>query len=196
MRVIQPWVTRFTEVEDALDQSGFTWESEHLDSDDDESYYRLVAALWIAGEDFCIVEQDNVPASGVLAEIERCPCEWGAEPYWLHGAWGARFGVVRFRSDLIRRHPHLLESVQQRSWSGLDSAVMNHLRLAGPQEPHWHWPAAKHLRSDWSPLFSCNACGTALAEDDLRRDPLVECRSCHAINVMPVPRLTMTDSVL
>jgi hypothetical protein len=188
--IVQPFVTLFPESVAAIDGARF------VDvSSDDQAYWRLLTDLWRKGEDFCIVEQDNVPAPGVLQEIESCPEEWCGEPYLLGGQWGCRFGVVRFRGALMARYPFIPDAIKARSWHALDSAWINHLRLVGPQEPHWHWPAAKHLRSDWSPLFSCNTCGTALTEDDLRRDPRVQCRSCGAVTTMPVG-LTMTDSVL
>ena len=70
---MQPWVTQFPESIAALDASGYTWESAPLDPEDDEAYYRLIADLWHSGEDFCLVEQDNVPAPGILREFEECP---------------------------------------------------------------------------------------------------------------------------
>ena len=188
MRLVQPYVTRFPESVAALAGAEF------VDvSSDPEAYYRLLADLWHSGDDFCIVEQDNVPY--VLDELKSCPEEWCAEPYWLQGRWGCWHGVVRYRGTLTARYATLPDSIQNRSWQALDSAWINHLRMIGPQEPHWHWPASKHLRPDWSSLFSCNTCGTALTEDDLRRDPRVQCRSCGSVTTMPVPRLTMTDSV-
>ena len=192
MRVILPWTVEHPEVIAALEGPV---ERVYVGSDE-ECYFRLISDLWHSGDDFTIVEQDNVPAPGVLREFEVCPCEWAGEPYWLQGHWGCRFGVVRFRGSLTARYPDLPESIQRRDWRALDSAFANHLRMVGPQEPHWHWPAAKHLRADWGPLFNCNYCGWTLAYEDIVVDPRVPCRNCGEVTRMPVPSLTMTDSVL
>jgi hypothetical protein len=194
MRVILPWTVEHPEVLAALE--GWPVERVYVGSDD-EAYFRLISDLWHSGDTFTIVEHDNVPAPGILREFEVCPSEWCAEPYWLAGGggWGCWFGVVRFRGSLTARYPDLPESIQRRDWRSLDSAVINHLRMLGPQEPHRHWPPAIHLRSGWDRVYNCNSCGAALAPEDIIRGPAVDCRNCGTITSMPVPSLTMTDDV-
>jgi hypothetical protein len=193
LRVILPWTVEHPEVLAALED----WPVERVYvGSDDECYFRLISDLWHSGDTFAIVEHDMVPAPGILREFEVCPQEWCAEEYFMWGTWGTWFGVVRFRGSLTRRHPDLPESIVNRNWHSLDSTVINHLRLLGYPESHWHWPAAKHLRpiEEGFSRFQCNYCGSALDIEALRRDPKVVC-ACGEITFMPFGR-TMTDAVL
>jgi hypothetical protein len=171
-------------------------------SADNEAYYRLLADLWHSGDDFVIVEHDMVVPPGALGRLQTCPQEWCGVPYWLYGGWGVWHGVTRYRGSLTQRHPLLPESIQNRDWKALDSAVINHLRLLGYPEAHWHWPPAGHLKPKHLPgmgvwtFVQCPGCGSALDPEDIQTDPRVVCRECGAVSFTPVPERTATDSVL
>lgn len=141
MRIIYPFVERFPEALAALPA-----DVEQIDvSADEQAYWRLLRDLWKSGEDFAIVEQDMVVPLNALASFANCRREWCAVPYWMYGSWGAWHGVTRYRGGLTRRLRELPEAIRCRDWPTLDSAWINHLREAGMNEAHWHWPPATHL---------------------------------------------------
>jgi hypothetical protein len=198
--VIYPHVTRFDEAVDALEDSGFAWEAVALDPEDNEAYYRLLADLWRSGDDFLICEQDMVPPPGAIKALDECDCEWGGNAYWLYGGFGVWMGVTRFRGELTRRHPDLMETIVSRDWHALDSAIINHLRLLGYKDAHWHWPAAKHLvpkiyvGPQTGQFIQCR-CGAPFGNEVFERNPLT-CQACGAETWTPLPERTATDITL
>jgi hypothetical protein len=196
MRIVYPYVTVFPEAVAALDG----WTVEMVDvSSDDQAYYRLMADLWRSGDDFTVVEQDIVLAPGALQGLVECPQPWCGCPYWQwHSGWGVWHGAVRYRADLALKLPEIPDLIQWRHWGALDSAWINHLRLLGYPEAHWHWPAAKHLTKlpPVAMIYGCADCGAALRHEDLRESPQTPCRECGHLNQMVVPTVTPTTPVL
>jgi hypothetical protein len=183
---------------EALDSSGYPWEAVELDPSDNEAYYRLLADLWHSGEDFLVVEQDMVPPPGAIKELDECESEWCGNAYWLYGNWGVWLGTTRFRGELTRRHPDLMETIVSRDWHALDSAITNHLRLLGYPEAHWHWPAARHLVpkifAGPGQFIQCR-CGAAFGNEVFERNPLT-CQECGVETWTPIPERTATDITL
>jgi hypothetical protein len=160
MRVIYPYVTSFPEAVAALPVGA---ERIQIKAADTEAYWRLLREAWRSGDDFMVVEQDMVLPTGAVWSFERCPREWCGLPYFMHETWGCWHGTVRYRGSFTRRLPDLPDEIKARHWESLDSAWINHLRLAGYNEAHWHWPPARHLstRSPERPShMKCPACGT------------------------------------
>ncbi len=198
MRVIYPFVTRFSEALAALEG----WPVEEIDvSSDGEGYYRLWADLWASGDTFVVIEQDIVAPPGMLQSFEDCPEEWCAAIYWMPwGGFGAWFGAVRFRGSLTRRHPSLPDEIGERHWSALDSAFINHLRLHGYSEAHRHG-SARHLTKGRPGLnetlfIGCAECGVPLPTEEVIASPYPKCAACGAVNNMAVSPVTVTSPVL
>jgi hypothetical protein len=196
VRVIYPFATTFPEALASLP----SWAEQVDVSQDDEAYFRLLASLWHEAEDFVIVEQDQVLPPGALEGFEACPelkCGHGT---WLYGGWGIWHGCVRYRREMMLAHPGLMESIQTRHWSSLDSAVINHLRLLGYPEAHWHWPASKHLvpkiyiGPQTGQFIQCR-CGAAFGNEVFERNPLT-CQECGTETWTPTPERTATDITL
>lgn len=191
MKIVYPFTRDYPEAIAALPAGA---EKVQMGSDP-EAYWRLLRGLWRSGEDFLIVEHDMVLPEGAIRGFERCPREWCAHPYFLYGTWGTWHGVTRYRGDLTRRLPNLPDEIVKREWLSLDSAWINHLRLAGYNEGHWHWPPARHLDHPAANGVSCPGCGTNVAltvaramTDLTRSDELARYRASF--------RLTMTDPIL
>jgi hypothetical protein len=198
VRVVFPYTVRLDEAIVSLPP----WAEQVDVSQDDEAYYRLLASLWHDAQDFVILEHDQVLPPTALEGFEKCP-EWHCgHPTWLYGGWGVWHGCVRYRRELMLRHPDLPETIVKRDWHALDSAWINHLRLLGYPESHWHWPAAGHLKPKLLPgmgvtvFIQCPFCGSALDAIAIQTDPRVTCQECSQVVVMPVPERTATDSVL
>ena len=194
LRVIYPYVREFPEALAALGQRRV----EKVDvGSGDQAYWRLMRDLWRSGDDFLIVEQDMVVPSGAVAAFETCPREWCGQPYFMYRTWGCWHGVVRYRGSLTRSLPDLPDQIAQRHWQSLDSAWINHLRLAGRNEAHWHWPPARHLspRHAAPSGVTCPNCGhdvtltVGKAIADLTGDDALTRYRASL-------RLSMTDSVL
>ena len=160
MRIIYPYAEHYPEAIAAL-----PLDAEQVDvSADPEAYWRLLRDLWRSGEDFLIVEHDMVLPDGALHTFDSCRREWCAHPYFMYGTWGTWHGVTRYRGGLTRRLPNLPDEIRSRTWPSLDSAWINHLRLAGVNEAHWHWPPARHLNPAHPPMaVPCPHCGADIA---------------------------------
>ena len=185
MRVVYPHVREFPE---ALAVLPIATEKVLLEPDPD-AYWRLLRDLWHSGDDFLIVEQDIVLPPRAVLEFEACPRDWCAQPYFMWGTWGAWHGAVRYRKSLTRRFPTLPDSIIKREWKSLDSAWINHLRLLGRNEAHWHWPPARHLNTlHAEPSADLLPVGQYLARLTRAGDPLARYRAGL--------RLTVTDDAL
>lgn len=117
-----------------------------LPKDDHEAYWRLLAHHWRQPGDLVVVEQDIVPAPGVVDEMLTCNSLWCASPYWVTGRWlSDGLGCTRFSAGLKSAVPDLLERVgydtgpdaPAKHWCLLDWRTSRLLRSLG-HEPHEH----------------------------------------------------------
>lgn len=94
-----------------------------------------------------VVEQDIVPAPGVVDDMLTCDRPWCTSPYWVAGKdWLTDgLGCVRFSAALKSTEPDLLTEVgtitspdgPERAWWLLDERLSGRLRSLG-YEPHEH----------------------------------------------------------
>lgn len=122
-------------------------EAEYHDvSTDDLAYSRILARLWADAEGFLVVEHDKVLTTVALAEADRCPCPWGVGQYVMRpGLMRGAMGCTRFSTDLLRKHPDVMERVLSEGtwgggrprghWQGLDYAICEILAAEGVS---WH----------------------------------------------------------
>lgn len=96
----------------------------------DYGYGHLLADLWEAGEDFCIVEQDIVLPNDLAEALAVCEKHYCAHPYNLRDGrgLGTALGCVRFTSTLISRYPLVGTPWRATHWSVLDGAVDHAMR--------------------------------------------------------------------
>jgi len=117
-----------------------------------------LTALWGAGGDLVVVEQDIELHRTVLSQFRRCPEPWCVFPYNGPGYGGAdggdptlsgALGCVRFRATLMATHPGLMADVGnvddapglgRGDWRRLDVRVLGALRDQG-YAAHLHFPA-------------------------------------------------------
>ncbi|MBT8161001.1 MULTISPECIES: hypothetical protein [Arthrobacter] len=161
MTVIVPYVEPFLESETE------TWARANgaliclLLQSDSSHYWTLLSMMWMAsagtsrdpglsehvGKPLTVVEQDVVPARGVVEAMEACPEPWCASPYQLGtGVWlDEGLGCTKFSAKLIADHPDLMEVVgwidddgmPARDWHRLDVRIARTLRDLG-YAPHRH----------------------------------------------------------
>lgn len=119
-----------------------------LDPNDDSAYWRLLAEEWQRSEvALFVIEQDMVPAPGVVAAMLGCPRPWCASPYTIGtGTWLVDgLGCTKFSARLKTRHPDLMERVGEladggqpaKTWRRLDTRISKLLRELG-YRPHAH----------------------------------------------------------
>lgn len=113
----------------------------------DDAYWRMLADAWTGDEDLVVVEQDIVPAPGVVAAMTSCQAMRCSSPYLIggkllvdHCLGCARFsiGLQRAVPDAVERAGEpLWETEPRRSWWTLDFRLDHVLRSAG-HVPHRH----------------------------------------------------------
>jgi hypothetical protein len=117
-----------------------------LPKGDNEAYWRLLAHHWTRPGDLVVVEQDIVPAPGVVGDMLACDQLWCASPYWVTGRWLIDgLGCTKFSSELKSAEPDLLTDVgaiaspdgPERAWWLLDDRLSRLLRSLDRQ-PHEH----------------------------------------------------------
>ena len=53
-------------------------------------YWSLLAELWAKGETFILLEQDKIPAPGLLQELWDCEYPWCSTPVSMRGSRSRR----------------------------------------------------------------------------------------------------------
>lgn len=76
---------------------------------DPYEYWNLIRECWLAGVDFCLVEQDMAPTVDQLAGLEDCPEEFCSYPYMRESVETLALGLTRLRGSFTRRYRTLLE---------------------------------------------------------------------------------------
>jgi hypothetical protein len=145
LRIVVPFVRLAPAVAVALERDGIA--AEFVDTSGSDAYWRLLARLWSEGEAFIVLEQDKVPAPGLLAELWECERPWCSTPVGMRGvdqpAPYPSLSCTKFDASLMVADPLLLEKAGrldlgfgERDWSRLDLAVAGLLESVA--ECHWH----------------------------------------------------------
>lgn len=160
MTVIVPYVPGM------LDQRTAAWAGARLENNtalaqlnpgNTSAYWQLLSAHWTSqqglNEDLLIVEQDMLPADGVVDEMLACRWPWCASPYEVanHQTITDGLGCTKFSATLKQLRPQLMDEVGAidddglpgKDWRRLDTRISRVLRGAGHQ-PHLHKPST-HL---------------------------------------------------
>lgn len=118
----------------------------------DGDYFGLLRWLWRKGAAFTVVEQDIIPASSQLDELDACPEPWCGFAYANTDRYAAWLGCTRFRASLVSRYPDLFTEVEAmrsgyvapRHWVWLADRVFAALYRHG-ERIHVHLPPVVHL---------------------------------------------------
>ena len=113
-----------------------------LDVNDQSAYWWLLDWLWTRAPrgywdpDLVIVEQDMLPAPGVVEDMLRCRRPWCTSPYpvtELGTIVSESLGCVKFAGRLRERHPDLMQRLGEVGGDGLPAKDWRRLdvRLAG-----------------------------------------------------------------
>lgn len=112
------------------------------------AYFRLVEKLWSQGACFMLLEQDVVPADGLVEAMWHCPEPWCVGQY-PPGPQACTLGLVKFGSQLLHRVPDAMvraaRLAPERLWTELDLALC--MRVLQDEEglvPHVHGPVLRH----------------------------------------------------
>jgi hypothetical protein len=123
-----------------------------LDSSD-EAYWRALCQWWIEPGDLVVVEQDIVPAEGVVDEMLGCEQPWCSSAYDIGGIeWGWGLGCAKFSYGLRARYMDLAvqagdpyhDPEPKGAWWQLDTRLSYRLVQRGVL-PHGH-ERSRHLR--------------------------------------------------
>jgi hypothetical protein len=119
----------------------------HDVSGSDDAYFRLLAEEWHMDGDLLIVEQDMVPAPGVVEEMLACRWPWCASPFEVANRQEITdgLGCTKFSAMLKALRPQLMRTVGEicddglpaKNWRRLDTRISRTLRAAG-HRPHLH----------------------------------------------------------
>lgn len=122
MRIVVPYTKIIKRVSNALDASGYEWEGADV-TKSKFAYWYLVKDLWEAGEDFCLIEHDIVIDPRVtLQGFDVCSHPWCACPYpydMMEQGYYFGMGAVRFKAEVMARHPDLMQEGLSREWTVL-----------------------------------------------------------------------------
>lgn len=160
MRVVVPYVRLEPEVYDALISERI--HAAYVRTEAPDGYWTLLRDLWKQQGSFIVLEQDKVPAHGLLDELWGCPNPWCTVPVPMRGtdrcADYPTLSCTKFGAELMKSDPHVMDDVGEidlgdgpREWSRLDLAIAGRL---SPWDPHWHEGGrVQHLhRAEPAPL--------------------------------------------
>ena len=124
-----------------------------LDQSDPTDYWYMLSDVWTNDNDIVIVEQDMVPAKGVVDEMLACDNPWCTSPYKVGrtSVAIASLGCTKFSLELRRSNPDLMRVVGEiedglpaKDWRRLDVRIAQVLRRWGYQVHSSHRPS-RHL---------------------------------------------------
>jgi hypothetical protein len=129
-------------------------ETVELNQANDAAYWILLATHWAnpchAGQDLLIVEQDMLPAEGVVDEMLACRWPWCASPYEVANRQSITdgLGCTKFSATLKQLRPQFMievgaiadDGLPAKDWRRLDTRISRVLRAAG-HKPHLHTPS-------------------------------------------------------
>ena len=116
-------------------------------------YWDLLERLWSEQRGFILLEEDVLPAPGLIDQMWACSQEWCSVSYAGEQNAGIRASIalVKFSTSLLRRVPDAMERAirlcPERAWSLLDVALAWRVLLDEENlRMHWHTPPLQHLR--------------------------------------------------
>lgn len=145
MNVLVPYLHLRPELPSALDAEQI--QATYVETDGWDGYWRTLKAWWGRGETFICLEQDKVPAPGVLRRLWLCERPWCSPRVAMRGtiepAPYPPLACVKFDAVLMKDYPRLLDDVGQldmglgeKEWSRLDLAIAGLLGTSWIH--HWH----------------------------------------------------------
>jgi hypothetical protein len=159
MTVIVPYVAGMLheQTEAWAKARGRDTELVELDRANDAAYWILLSSHWrnprYSNEDLLIVEQDMLPADGVVDEMLACRWGWCSSPYEVANRQQITdgLGVTKFSAALKALRPQFMievgaiadDGLPAHDWRRLDTRISRVLRAAG-HTPHIH-AASTHL---------------------------------------------------
>ena len=154
-RVVVPYIRGMQRVStlQAVGEQAPEFELFELSADEPTMYAEMVEHLWRIPRTYVNVEQDIVPPPVSIARLIQCEHVWCLHPYQVGGRIsGPWLGLVKFAGRLLRQFPDVpRKAFYDRHTGKLDCRWQDvGRRLAGVLraeafEPHYHWPAARHL---------------------------------------------------
>ena len=128
---------------------------------EDEDYYITIATLWAQGQTFVTVEQDIVPAPGMIEEMLNCPEPWCAYGY-EYPPFGhyAGMGLAKFSAELLAKLPDAMVETGKWAddkhppmfWCRVDGWLKQYLTDQG-QKQHIHGIVEHHHKG--RPAHDC-----------------------------------------
>src|SRR5579859_1254508 len=124
-----------------------------VNTDGATAYFAMYEKLWAEQRGFIAMEQDVLPAPGLIDEMWGCPHEWCSVAYQgerqisVH----ASIALTKFSTALVRRVPDAMyragRLASERNWTQLDVALAWRVLLDEENmRMHWHTPPLEHLR--------------------------------------------------
>lgn len=88
------------------------WGGDHtfyaLDPTDDYAYARVLMDWWERHQDLVVIEQDIVPAPGMIDALLACAEAWCGYPYHVgEGRYTYGLGLCKIAATVMARHPAL-----------------------------------------------------------------------------------------
>jgi hypothetical protein len=145
LRILVPYVTLAPELPAALDAQGIT--AAFVDTSSPTGYWETLAAYWDQGDTFIVLEQDKIPAPGLLKELWDCGRPWCTTPVAMRGVEETSpypsLSCTKFGTACMATRPTLLDDIAlidfglgYKEWSRLDLGIAGLLSM--DFEPHWH----------------------------------------------------------
>ena len=107
------------------------------------AYYELLLHLWSEGDTFIIIEHDIEITPTIIPSLLKCPQQWCGAIYSVSNTPKAAafvmLGLTKFSSQLIKKHPDLMQVVglidddglARKDWHRNDTRIDRVLRQRG-----------------------------------------------------------------
>jgi hypothetical protein len=184
-----PIVCPYTQLRPETKEALANWDVAFVDvSGRDSDYHWLLEGFWHRQQGVLIVEHDIVPYPGAIASLQACAEDYCGVPYLVGRNFVVDLGLTRFSAAIMAAYPDAVDRMEDDHWKSQDGQMLGYLRpLRG--EPHWHWPAARHLNDcgdETRVLTNCPECGGPIRFDEARGGPnAVRCQQGHWVNMFP-----------
>jgi hypothetical protein len=122
-------------------------------TDTPTGYWDLLERLWSEQRGFVLLEEDVLPAPGLIDEMWACPREWCSVPYEgeQQASLHASIALVKFSTQLLARVPDAMRRAirlcPERAWAVIDVGLAWRVLIDEENlRPHWHALPLQHLR--------------------------------------------------
>lgn len=132
---------------------GGSYTFEQLDRTDPHAYAKALVSWWEFGLDLVVVEQDIVPAPGMIQGLLACPQPWCGHAYHVgEGRYAYGLGLCKFNSLLIAERPtaamlamrDMNGKFNRIEWPSVNEAIERQVSRFG-FTIHLHEPVVEHL---------------------------------------------------